>query len=343
MSPVHPAVGEDDLIALVDGELDPHRRDAVLRHLATCVDDQAKVEAWRQQNARLRAAFAPVAQEPLPLGLSFAPRASGGPGHVAETAETGNSEPGGRADLTALLRHPVPTRESAAPPLLSRARRRPAWLVIAAFLAFGIGAGGAYVSIPWPLAGKARAIVAAGRPEGATTIGSEPEQGSPIGRQGAAPSSDRSTSRLADSFDAPAVAHRIRLALARYFPAGSDMQPKPGGDAIIELPSAVLAGLGLELAGAVVIASERGPLGCFSLHGEAAGRLVLCIGEGTPAGGDFSDIGTRAEPVIVWQRGLRLHALAGGLRPERMIELAHRVAAALDQDAVGAAGFAGPH
>ena len=73
MRPLFPAVGEEDLQALVDGELATQRRAAILAHLDASPADQAKVEAWRQQNLLLRAAFAAVAHEPVPLNLSIAP------------------------------------------------------------------------------------------------------------------------------------------------------------------------------------------------------------------------------------------------------------------------------
>jgi anti-sigma factor RsiW len=75
MRPRSPDIGEDDLHALVDGALDPLRREAVLAYIAGSPADQAKVDAWRWQNSMLRAAFAGVAQEQMPLGLRFMPRA----------------------------------------------------------------------------------------------------------------------------------------------------------------------------------------------------------------------------------------------------------------------------
>lgn len=62
-------VEEADLHALVDGELDPERRRKVEDHLLQHPEDAALVETWRRQNAALRAAFEPVAQEPPPLSL----------------------------------------------------------------------------------------------------------------------------------------------------------------------------------------------------------------------------------------------------------------------------------
>jgi anti-sigma factor RsiW len=62
------ANGGDDfeLHAFVDGELDSERRRAVEDRLVQQPEKASLVEGWRRQNAALRAAFAHVAQEPLP-------------------------------------------------------------------------------------------------------------------------------------------------------------------------------------------------------------------------------------------------------------------------------------
>jgi anti-sigma factor RsiW len=70
------ANGGDDfeLHAFVDGELDSERRRAVEDRLVQQPEKASLVEGWRRQNAALRAAFAHVAQEPLPAAMR-----SGGP------------------------------------------------------------------------------------------------------------------------------------------------------------------------------------------------------------------------------------------------------------------------
>lgn len=68
-----PPVREEDLHGLVDGELDPGQREALLRYLAEAPVDAARVEDWRRQNETIRAAFARVTAEPLPFGLALAP------------------------------------------------------------------------------------------------------------------------------------------------------------------------------------------------------------------------------------------------------------------------------
>lgn len=69
-------IGEEDLHAFVDNEVDDDRREAILAYLSHTPADATKVEAWRQQNILLRAAFSQVALEQVPVSLSFsfAPR-----------------------------------------------------------------------------------------------------------------------------------------------------------------------------------------------------------------------------------------------------------------------------
>jgi anti-sigma factor RsiW len=64
-----PSIDEADLHALVDNEISGEERLRVEDHLAGCPEDAALVEGWRRQNAALRAAFEPVAQERPPLSL----------------------------------------------------------------------------------------------------------------------------------------------------------------------------------------------------------------------------------------------------------------------------------
>jgi anti-sigma factor RsiW len=64
-------IGEEELHAHIDGQLDPERQPAVLRYLQEHPDIARQVAAWRAQREALRAALAPVAAEPIPprLGL----------------------------------------------------------------------------------------------------------------------------------------------------------------------------------------------------------------------------------------------------------------------------------
>jgi anti-sigma factor RsiW len=59
-------IGDAELHAYVDDRLDPPARRAVEAHLAERPEDAARVQAYREQNAALHAAFDPVLNEPVP-------------------------------------------------------------------------------------------------------------------------------------------------------------------------------------------------------------------------------------------------------------------------------------
>ncbi len=67
-----PPVGEGDLHAYVDGQLDIGRRAAVEDHLAENPEAARRVAAYQAQRAALRAAFALRTAEPLPHALTLA-------------------------------------------------------------------------------------------------------------------------------------------------------------------------------------------------------------------------------------------------------------------------------
>ncbi|MDQ7246891.1 anti-sigma factor family protein [Dongia sedimenti] len=64
-------ITEDDLQAHIDGALDPKREAAVERYLAEHPDVARRIETQAGQRAALRAAFAPIAEEPLPPSLNL--------------------------------------------------------------------------------------------------------------------------------------------------------------------------------------------------------------------------------------------------------------------------------
>jgi anti-sigma factor RsiW len=62
----HP-ITDSDLNAYVDGEISPEQRDEIEAFLIAEPAQAARIETWRRQNEIIRAAFAKVATEPLPL------------------------------------------------------------------------------------------------------------------------------------------------------------------------------------------------------------------------------------------------------------------------------------
>ena len=67
MSDRHIPVTQDELHAFVDGELPADRQDAVEAWLASHPDDAARVATWRAQADLIRARFAGVADDELPM------------------------------------------------------------------------------------------------------------------------------------------------------------------------------------------------------------------------------------------------------------------------------------
>jgi anti-sigma factor RsiW len=68
MSQQQPAISEDDLHAYVDNQLDPGRRDALEHHLEQNETAARRVQAYTEQRAALRAAFA-ISDDPVPATL----------------------------------------------------------------------------------------------------------------------------------------------------------------------------------------------------------------------------------------------------------------------------------
>ena len=64
-------VTEDELHALIDGELPADRQEAVAAWLATHPDQAAQVGAWRAQADSIRARYGAVANEPVPQRLKL--------------------------------------------------------------------------------------------------------------------------------------------------------------------------------------------------------------------------------------------------------------------------------
>lgn len=74
--PASAPVVEAELHEYADGQIAPERRPAILAYLAGHPDAAARVEDWRRQNNLLRAHFAPIAQEAVPLALSLSATAA---------------------------------------------------------------------------------------------------------------------------------------------------------------------------------------------------------------------------------------------------------------------------
>ncbi len=67
-----PSINEEVLHAFVDGETDAQTNAVILAYLSASPADAARVETWRSQNELIRASFAKIEHEPIPLSLSLA-------------------------------------------------------------------------------------------------------------------------------------------------------------------------------------------------------------------------------------------------------------------------------
>ena len=67
----HRPITEDDLHAYVDSALEPERRAEVASYLAEHPDVAKRIAAFAGQRELLRAALAPIADEPLPAELNL--------------------------------------------------------------------------------------------------------------------------------------------------------------------------------------------------------------------------------------------------------------------------------
>jgi anti-sigma factor RsiW len=91
-SGLEPPVSEAELHGFVDGGLDRGRREAVQAFLAASPADAARVETWRGQNDKIRAAFASVEAIPPPWPSPHAPGAGGAAPAGREPKGSGQSK-----------------------------------------------------------------------------------------------------------------------------------------------------------------------------------------------------------------------------------------------------------
>ena len=124
-----------DLLAFVDNQVGPNRREAIDTYLKHAPDDAERVAKWQRQNEAIRSAFAPVASEAVPLWLAVSQIES----------DRGKPTTAARASLAAL---PSPLRAGQGSPRL-RTRAIP-HVLIAAAIAFVAGLSVPIAANRWP-------------------------------------------------------------------------------------------------------------------------------------------------------------------------------------------------
>jgi len=290
-----PPVSDEDLHGFVDGETTPERRDAIAAFLAASPADAARVEAWRRQNEAIRAAFARVETERVPLSWSLSPVAKhkGFPCKLLSAQErlsaTGGSEAG------------------SGPACFWRKHQR-ASLLVAGF------ASGIIVAV-----GAQFLVQLIGAPEPAPTF--DASRGPQQAAEADSAFLNRTTAALQAYAPAPAAAK----------PAVSpgDKTPPAQGQTALILPN--LSGAGLKLTGVRAEPSEFDQMFCLFYAKASDAAVALCVEKAEDAGASgFRKVGRFPSSAISWrQRGAK-YALAGALADVELRNLAERAHAEVE-------------
>lgn len=290
-----PPVSESELHGFVDGDLEPGRREVVRSFLANSPADAARVQAWRQQNETIRAAFASVETEPLHLPLPPPPGAGG---------DSGGANP----NFSAIGSDSLATSQAGAFAGFRAWRER--WSASLIALAFVTGAllatGGIYfidqLSAPDGLSPASENRASARMDEALVT---------------------RTLSALLAFAPAPAVGKDPTPRLA---PNGGAL--RSAGTALI-LPT--LSFRGLKLAGVRVMPSELGEMLCMFYAKSEAANVALCVEKSD----DPSDTVTRKSgkfpsAAVHWRQNGADYALAGALTEAELQKLAEEIRAEVE-------------
>jgi anti-sigma factor RsiW len=282
-----PPVSDEDLHGFVDGETPPAGREAILAFLSASPAEAARVEKWRRQNEALRAAFARVEAEHIPLSwlMAPAPKRRGFPCKLLSKQERpAKPEP----------------REPGARPSAQRSLR-PVSLLAAGF-AFGM------------IAGIAASLIIARflAPERAPAAGTSQTQGS---AESDAVFVSRTVSALLAFAPPPASAQ------------AADPTPDPAGAGQLPTAMILphLAGTGLRLAGVRVAPGESEQMFCLFYAKSLRAAVALCVEKATGLGPTgFRKAGHFPSAAIAWRQSGANYAIAGALPETELRTLAER-------------------
>gem|GEM_PF-1187072 len=293
-----PIISEEDLHAFVDGETDAQTNSLILAHLATSRADAARVENWRRQNDMIRAGFAKIEHEPIPLSLSLKPARnlpSDTPVRLVPRATD------------------APIIEEVSPPSLHAGDL--AKLCAAIGIAF---AGGMMAALVTPHVTGPLADLASSRSPSITRA----EDSLPLPSQtlqiaGLREASLRETS-LVDKGAVPEAGGKSKDGITAKAPP-NDFSPAP-------LLFRDLAALELSVAGFQIGTAERDPALCLFLATKADEPLTICLAK-AQAPENFGFRTTEAAPLrsIDWPEKTSHFALAGYLPQRALMELAQRI------------------
>lgn len=264
-------LSEEDLHGFVDNELDDERREVVLTHLSHTPADATRVETWRQHNILLRAAFAQVSLEQVPVSLSctFTPRLISVPSFSA----------GGSQARRRYTRH---------------LQRRSLVFTVAAFVAgicitlaagFSVSHYTARLAAAATMRGPGLAVIA--------------------------------------SADLPAGNAKITAQTLLNVPGA--IEP-----ALVLIP--LLQSEGIELLRGEIRGRPDNPAHCLDFADASGTPIVLCISAAKlPPTGDFQTLTTFAANAVYWRESESIYALAAPLDHTRLMGLAKRLHARLDE------------
>lgn len=280
-------IDETDLHALVDGELDPDHRHRVEDHLLLNPADAALVEAWRRQNAALRAAFEPVALETPPLSLrTAATRAASQSPAPIETGATHWGRPGAT---------PRPRRIED----LRVRQRRQAVLISALMLVSGLA-----------LAGLAAFVFTSGR------SAAPPAPTAMTFSQGY-------VSRAGLTYATYTVdAHPVEFDASRQDELADRLKTRVG---FSRLPD--LSRLDFHLLGGRIVPGVSGPAGFLIYERADGGRIGLYFERAVFAAAPPAPKGGFGVTAIEWRAADFAFVLVGPLPPDAMQAAAERAAA----------------
>ncbi|WOJ89088.1 hypothetical protein RZS28_14950 [Methylocapsa polymorpha] len=290
-----PPVSDEDLHGFVDGEVEPARRDAILRFLSASPADAARVESWRRQNETIRAAFARVEAEHVPSFLSFAPPESRSRFPCKLLSGQERFAAGGKAEGGGAANAPW--------------RYRQACLLLLAFASGIIATIGATL-LADRINAPDRALIARSDHLPAPVDSDSIFVGRTVAAlQSFAPQASTATTKPAAAISDKAAVGQRQTALV--------------------LPN--LSGAGLRLAGLRVLPSETDRMFCFFYTKPTDVSLALCVERAADAGASgFHQVGHFPSSTIDWRQMGARYALAGALADAELRTLAGQASAEIE-------------
>ncbi|WP_340117581.1 hypothetical protein [Pelagibius sp. 7325] len=303
-------VGEDELQAYVDGQLDNRRRAAVEAYLAAAPHEAARLAAYRSQNIGLHALFDPLDELGDP------------------TARSAAALPPGLTALAHEVEAQLDLRRAVTQPKARTTARRLSRLAASIALLVSAGAAGwiALEQNGWnhdPLVAFTRqaAQTAPASPQTTQKLGPALSAATPVATGGPVAAGGKASERQVAAWLAAQTGNTTA-----------------SGAAPATLPD--LAALGFELIGERVITTAGGPPAAQLLYQDDAGqRVTLTMRAGGKAGQtSFTFARDGAASRFMWQDAHMAYSLVGQMEQDKLLRLAEAVSDSLRHEAAPAGG-----